>query len=650
MHRELLEYYNRELALFYEHAREFAEEYPGIADRLGGLARDRMDPMVTGLLEGTALLAARVQLKLKHEFSEFTSNLIEQLLPNYLAPIPSVMLAQINPTFGDPGLKEGRRIPRNAALDAVYRDKDQNVSCNFTLCDHIDYWPIDLARAEYYTSIAPLQALHVEVGRDATAGLRLTLRLRTAARIEDEAPAEKPAVNPEEQFLGCALDVLPVHFVGAEGDAIALYEQMFASLNSVSLRYLDSFGDPKIVGLPLSAVEQIGFGDEETLFPYDARIFRGFDLLQEYFMFPQKFLGFRLIGLSPVLSKLEARTVDVIFTFRQSVQRLSAAVTPRMFSLFSAPAINLFSKMMDRVQLRSNQHEYQVIPDRTQYLSYEPNRLTEVFVHYPGRAEKKKLSPLYRAAVDEGNADDVLNYSVRRLPRRRLSEERRFSSGRDYAGTDMFISVAASIARDSMEKGLELGLRAMCSNRHLAEHLPVGSAGADFVFRDDTALNVTAAIPPTPPREALIVQKHDADSPDGMGPAAWRLVNLLSLNHLGLMEHDGWALREILSMFANMADGSTERRIRGIRGITSRPVVRRLQQRLGVGAARGLEITVTMEDKAFEGSGIFLLGAVLDRFFAEYAAINHFTSTVIRSVERGEIARWPARSGSRRAL
>ena len=67
-------------------------------------------------------------------------------------------------------------------------------------------------------------------------------------------------------------------------------------------------------------------------------------------------------------------------------------------------------------------------------------------------------------------------------------------------------------------------------------------------------------------------------------------------------------------------------------------------------AARGIEITVTIDERAFEGTGVFLLGAVLDRFFAEYSAFNHFTQTVIRSVERGEIMRWPPRIGTRRAL
>ena len=48
---------------------------------------------------------------------------------------------------------------------------------------------------------------------------------------------------------------------------------------------------------------------------------------------------------------------------------------------------------------------------------------------------------------------------------------------------------------------------------------------------------------------------------------------------------------------------------------------------------------------AFEGSGIILLGAVLDRFLAEYANVNSFTQTVIVSRQRGLIRRFPPRTG-----
>jgi type VI secretion system protein ImpG len=47
---------------------------------------------------------------------------------------------------------------------------------------------------------------------------------------------------------------------------------------------------------------------------------------------------------------------------------------------------------------------------------------------------------------------------------------------------------------------------------------------------------------------------------------------------------------------------------------------------------------------------VFILGAVLDEFFARYVSLNSFTETVVNSLDRGEVARWPARMGRRTAL
>jgi type VI secretion system protein ImpG len=40
-----------------------------------------------------------------------------------------------------------------------------------------------------------------------------------------------------------------------------------------------------------------------------------------------------------------------------------------------------------------------------------------------------------------------------------------------------------------------------------------------------------------------------------------------------------------------------------------------------------------------------LLGAVLARFFGQYVSINSFAETVVRTIARGEIMRWPAAGG-----
>lgn len=653
MNQEFLDLYDQELRLFMEHSKEFAEEYPGIADRLGGLAGERMDPMVGGLLEGAAFLAARVQLKLKHEFPEFTNNLIEQLLPNYLAPTPSALLAGVTPPYSDPGLREGVRIPRGAYLDATYLERERRVACRYRLGGEITLWPFEITAAEYIPAPGPLQALGLKLGPRALAGLRLTLTHRMMADPQQEPSAAEVLKEPASWFAGCRTRELDFHLLGTEGEAVALYEQLFANCTGIHFRHLDAFGDPVVTPADGVKLEQLGFEEDEALLPGDTRVFRGFDLLRELFWFPRKFLGFRLDGLASIMPKLTAKTVDIVFVFDEVNTRLPGAVRKEMFALYAAPAVNLFEKAADRIPVKTNQHEFHVVPDRSRALDYEPHSILSVHAHYVGGREKQPVHPLY-SSPEGASQVHGLHYTQRRLPRRRSTAERRLGQASDYTGTEMFISLVEPAGVKESASVAELSVRALCSNRHLTEHLPTGVGGADFRLIDNVSLDVSCLAGPTPPREPIVSQLKLRSETASTGVVTWRLINLISLNQLGLVQRgagqNGEALRELLSLFADLADSATERRIRGIKSVDSRPVVRRFPQRAGTGAARGLEITVLLDEKAFEGSGVFLLGAVLDRFFAEYAAMNHFTQTVIRTVERGEVMRFPPRAGARRIL
>ena len=648
MNREFLKFYNEELTILREQAAEFAQEYPGVAERLGGLLEDSIDPMISGLLEGAAFLAARVQLKLKHEFSDFTINLIDQLAPHYLAPTPSFVLVQATPKYGDPSLREGRTIARGVNFDATYREAQRNVACRFTLVSPITLWPFEITKAEYLTGAAAVQALIPGASADSVACLRLQLTVRSAARPEDE-PADKEAqARPELRFSSCRIGSLRLYLLGQETDAVALYEQLFAHCRGIYFRALDSFGDPVVARGGSAMIRQIGFDEGEALIPNDNQLFRGFDFLRDYFSFPRRFLGFDLIGLGAVASRLEAKTVDIVVTFDQARSQLAAAVRKDFFALYAAPGVNLFTKTLDRIPVKSSQYEFPVIPDRSRLLDYETNRVTRVFAHIPGVPQKVPVEPLYSAMA--ARSATGLSYTIRRLPRRRTAEEKKYGSVSNYAGADVFLSLGERSDPDELLRVAELSVEALCTNRHLAESLPVGESGADFRFLDDVALNVRCLAGPTPAREPQMTALESKSANFSTGEVAWRLVNMLSLNHLGLLdrEKDGaTALRETLILFADVADSATDRKIRGVRSLSAKPIVRRLRQPEGAAAARGLEITVVLEEKAFEGSGPFLLGAILDRFFAEYVAINHFTQTVVRTVERGEIMRWPPRIGLR---
>ncbi|TBW36603.1 type VI secretion system baseplate subunit TssF [Siculibacillus lacustris] len=655
MDREFLELYNQELRLLREHAKEFADEYPGIADRLGGLVDDRMDPMISGLLEGSAFLAARVQLKLRHEFPEFTSNLLEQLIPDFLAPTPSAAIVQARPPFGDPVLLEGKRAKAGAYIDATYLERDRRIACRYRLTSDIWLWPFELVAADYVTANAALQAAGLPVGANARAALRLSFTTRMADRPDAETADADASGKPELHAARVRIKELPIYLRGQESDAVGLYEQIFAHRVGIWVRHFDAFGDPVAIPVEDGSLLQLGFAPEESLFPRDTRIFHGFALLRDYFVFARKYLGFRLIDLDRVVRRIAAKSFDLYVVFDEVQPRLASAIGKDFFALYASPAINLFEKTTDRIPVKSAQHEYHVVPDRSRPIDFEPHRVLEVFAHYPGTAEKVPVLPLYSAPRDPHQAPSKLYYTIRRMPRRRSAQERRFGGASDYTGTEMYLSLIEPATFDDDHPGVsELSLRALCSNRHLTEALPVGEGGADFRLLDDTDLEFQCVAGPTIPREPVVSHLRSRLETASTGSVTWRLVNMLAHNHLGLISRaagrNGQSLREMLALFADQRDAAVERRIDGIRSLDSRPIVRRVRRETGVGAARGLEITVTIDEKSFEGSGAYLLGAVLDRFFADYVGINNFTQTVVRSVERGVIMRWPVRLGSRRPL
>ncbi|MCQ0989527.1 type VI secretion system baseplate subunit TssF [Jiella marina] len=642
MNEAFLAAYEDELAILYERAQEFADEFPGVAERLGGLKRETMDPGIKGLLEGAAFMAARVQLELKAEFSTFTSELLERLLPGHLEPIPSAALVASEPDPQDGANEAAKVIPAGAIMESVHRDAARGVACRFRLGSPITVWPIAIARAEYHASPAPLQALDPGTRPDTLAGLRLSLK-RLQPPVQPGSPEKiKPFALP-------GLDSLVIHIIGYRAEQDLIYEQLFARLNAITLRYLDQNGDPRFRRLPLSAIGQIGFSRDESLFPPDDHVSPGFALLREFFAFPDRFLGFRLTGLAKALNGIEAAEIDLVFEFSEAAPTLAARVSAQSFRLFAAPCVNLFEKACDRIRLTAGRFEHAVVPDRSALLEYEPHRVMKVAAHFSGRADSLPVEPLYAPASAVPAGEEAMTYTTRRLPRRLTDRERRHGSSPSYRGTDLFLTLGDQTTLDEDRSPRELAATALCSNRHLAGELAAVPGGGKMRLLGNSELPVTAIVGPTPPREAIATGKGRRGAA-ATGDVLWRLLSFLSFNHTGLASGDARAaadaLREILSLYSDASDIAAERRLRGILAIECRPVTRRLRRPDGFHGARGIEATITLDDAAFEGAGVMLLGAVLERFLADLSGVNSFVETVVATPGRGIVKRWPPRSGT----
>jgi len=655
MDRRLLRYYDRELRHLQSGAKEFAREFPKIAGRLAIEDFPCADPYVERLLEGFAFLTARVQLKLDSEFPRFTQNLLETVYPNYLAPTPSMVIVQFQHDPGEAGLADGYKVPRNTVLRSqATRDLP---SCEYRTAHPVSLWPVQVVEARYFTrDVGVLELNKVWAVQDAAAkeagapGRGSGAPIRAAVRIRLKSTAAVP-------FSKMAMKDLVLHLKGADATPVRLYEQLFAHAKGVVVRpvmpgnqsgtWQESFGPETIT--------RMGFGGNEALLPYDARGFQGYRLLQEYFAFPQRYMFAQIGDLSRAFKRCPGTQVDIIIPLTQENPDLEGAVDASTVALHCAPAVNLFPKRADRILVTDRASEFQVIPDRTRPLDFEVYRVTRLVGYGEGNKDEIVFRPFYAAndsdAIEGGGA---AYYAANRVPRAMSEREKRSGPRSSYAGGEMYLSLVDSSNAPYNPDLKQLSVETLCTNRDLPLQMPVGKGKTDFTMEIGAPVEAVRVVAgPTPPRPS-----------HAEGEISWRLISHLKLNYLSLMDEDldgdgevsgeerqgAGALRDILKLYGDTGDAVVRKQIEGIRTIHTSPITRRVPTPGVIAFARGLEVAITFDESLFEGSGVFVLGGVLEQFFARYVSTNSFTETVIRTVERGEIMRWSARVGQRPVL
>ena len=85
---ELLPDYERELGIFRNYSRKFAQRYPKTAGQLLIAGENSEDPHIERLIQSFALLTARVAKRLDSDYPQFTESMLETLYPHFLRPLP----------------------------------------------------------------------------------------------------------------------------------------------------------------------------------------------------------------------------------------------------------------------------------------------------------------------------------------------------------------------------------------------------------------------------------------------------------------------------------------------------------------------------------------------------------------------------------
>ncbi|NTV09533.1 MAG: type VI secretion system baseplate subunit TssF [Zoogloea sp.] len=614
MLNELLPYYERELSHLRELSGEFARRYPKIARRLQLEGDQCEDPHVERMIEGFAFLAARIHRKLDDEFPEITEAFLQVLYPHYTRPFPSCTILQLETDPDAPEITKKTVVPRHhpAIAPAV-----GGVHCQFRTSYEVALWPLALK------------------------GARLQLT-QSSDYLRRAAPGAAAAITLEFEAQGglpvgrIGLDTLRFFLDGDPGLMSLLYELLL--MDTLQATVSDTADNPAHTRcLPPGSLSPVGFDSQDGLLDYDERSFIGYRLLSEYFAFPEKFLFVDLGGLAQATAGLEGTRLCVRIFLRhypdgERYNRLAQTLSPANFKLGCTPAINLFSQAAEPIRIT---HQRTTYPVNVQ--SLRPRACEVIAIESVGHIDSKagedavrRVPPFYS-----------IQHHARESEQRFYWYATREASVRDQdRGTDLeiaFVDGDFTPHRPALEV---LSLQLLCSNRDLPEQLPFGGSGggthADFSL----------------PRIAAVkrVRPLRKPTPSLRAPAKpglqWRLISHLSLNHLSIVDEGKDALQEMLTLYNHTQSQLASRQIQGIVSITSQPATARLTSGRFSGFGRGTDITLTLDENAFVGSGMVIFGAVLERFFALYCGPNSFSRLTLRSLQQEkEIARWPARAG-----
>jgi len=622
MDSKLLDYYNRELAYLREMGAEFAQRYPKVAGRLGMRGIEVADPYTERLMEGFAFLTSRVQLKMDAEFPRFSQRLLEMIAPNYLAPTPSLAIAELHPDSSKGDIRNGFNVPRGTMMDSQTLKKS-GVTCSYTTAQDVMLQPIRIKQVELggVPADAPLNLLGLSQ-RGAASALRIRIECDDAVLLNH-----------------LSFDNLTFFLSGPDIQATKLLELIMAHGVGQFCQTVEK--QPQRLTLADDALRHEGFAADQALLPEDMRNFDGYRLLHEYFAFPQRFQFFSLQGLRPLLSRsTSAREFEIVVLLDKSEPALERVVDVSHLALHCTPVINLFPRVAQRQKLNEGQFEYHLVVDNIRPLDYEVFSVSKLYAS--GGKQEQIFRPFWSTyGSDDGNYGAY--FSLRREQRTLSEQAQRYGTRTGYVGSEVFLTMVDEKQSPWNDELTHFTADVLCTSRDLPLML-IQQGQANFVMPDSIPVKqLTLRKGPTPPRPSL-----------AEGLNTWRLVSHLQMNYLSLMEQDqgkgSGALRQMLGLYANLAEAPIARQIEGIRDCQLRAVNRRVPEPGPIVFARGVGIELKVDEQAFSGSSPWLMGSVLERVFSRLVSMNSFTEMSLSSQQRGDIGWWAPRMGKRTLL
>lgn len=576
MSDQLMRYYERELAYIRKALSGFAQRFPEQAEQLQLNKNSVEDPSITRLLDGMALLTARTELRLDEQLPDILQDLLNLLYPGYCQIAPSYCPIQLEE---DPEqLSETVILPAGSQLTLPLPETQQSEAREalFTTSDDLVIYPFRIqdVRAE----IAPFN-------HEPPPGVK---------NAEGVIEIELSCCDPEGLFNQLDVEHLDFYVRGFERNADSLMELLLKEVQYISV------GDPSGQDYRILDTDQLKsrIADPELQFlPAYLQQFTGYDLLRDYFIYPDKAAYFRLSHFGQGLKTLAHNTLVLRLYVRYLPAEFLRMFDTRVFSLNTVPALNLFRQQGEPLNYDFSQLTMPVVADIGNSSEMEVVSIQEIREVLPD--SERRVVPLYEA-----------RYQVSENPLQWQGRQRWDENSQRH----MELSLSSPYYLPDQDN-VVLAMDLMCCNGRSPCLVAEGTEVESLESIDLPGELKVVSTPSSPRYPALDNSLY------------WRFIALLNNNFASLLQtHDPVAaLKDVLTL---CSQSQLCQAAEAIREVSYRQEVSTMNVCGQNTFASGTRVRVTVDTDTLDAS-FAVFSQVLNSFFQQFCSFDRFIQVSI---------------------
>lgn len=573
MSDQLIRYFERELAYVRKSLSEFAGQFPEQANHLKLNQSSNEDPNISRLIDGMALLTAKTEKKIDDQFPEILQDLFNILYPGYLQIAPSYAPLQLieNPEK----LTESVFLPKDSYV-SVSLGKEKDQECTFSTATdlRIDPYFIKHIKAE----AAPFNFATPAHLRHADSVIQIDLS----------------CTDEETFFSHLTLDHFDFYVRGFESNSKGLIDLLLLNTEIISL--LTPEGE--LIEIDPSRLHSRISDSSFQWLPKYGNHFSGFDLLRDYFCYPDKAAYLRIDHLGRELMGLKSSKVTINLFMKQLPAEFLRLFGRQVFCLNTVPAINLFECRGEPIKYDFSKLSVPVIADLNagdEITVVSVDKVSEVLP--TGEFE---LNPIYEGGYWHDDASPQW-------------QSRQFWDEKGRRKVSLSISFPDnSTAKNSVVLAMKLRV---CNGR-----LPC-------LISSNTPAELLAAI--ELPGDLVVMTTPSAPHyPNLDNQLNWRFLALLNANFSSLTQSDDTVkvLQEALRLCSpNRSCPQAD----AIKRVEYRHMVAPMTIHQQSIFASGTEVTIMLDDDMMS-SHIAILGDVLNQYFQQFCSFDRFIQVKIK--------------------